>query len=117
MERNEMDNGSRVDWIIFYGDGSTFSSDDGKPCDAPPLNVQVLIQENANGKWVFYTKDNYYVWGWRSKNEWVAVDQAGREDYDFHHTGCKNVLFGRWIDDISYEKIYKKADEYWRTMA
>ena len=31
-------------WKIFYGDGATFSSDDGDIKDAPATNVQIIVQ-------------------------------------------------------------------------
>ena len=32
-------------WRIYYGDGSTFSSADGAPSDAPSTNVQAIALE------------------------------------------------------------------------
>ena len=34
-------------WTIYYGDGTPFSSEDGSPAAAPPLNVQVVAAVDA----------------------------------------------------------------------
>lgn len=108
-----------IKWLIFYDDGSTFSNLDGEPYDAPPVGVIVLLQVNANGRWVFYSQDTSKIlcWEWRAKNEWVSCDLVGAIDYLYHHRGLKAVLFGRWTSDENYEKIRLKADKVWRDLA
>ena len=104
----------RPDWIIFYDDDTTFSSDDGSPGEAPAVGVLVLIQENANGNWVLEAKRDYWCWGWRTTNEWVAVDVAGLQDYLFHYDNWRMVLYGRWASNEQYQKIMDKATKYWK---
>ena len=108
---------ARPDWIIFYDDDTTFSSDDGSPGEAPAVGVLVLIQENANGNWVLYEKRDYYCWNWRAKNEWVATDGKGMHDYLFHHDDWRMVLYGRWVSDRKYQDVLEKATEYWKSHA
>lgn len=103
-----------VKWIVFYGDGSTFSNLDGEPYQAPRANVQILIQLDADNKWVFYEKRDHYVWGWRAPNEWVDVDYTGLQDYRWNHLDIMAELHGRWISNDDFDKIRKTADTFWR---
>lgn len=105
---------SEISWIVFYDDRTTFSNKDGMPWQAPPVGVQVLLQIDANGKWVLYTQDKAYCWEWRSPNEWVPVDDVGISDYLFTHRGPKAILFGRWTSDANYESIWKTANTFWK---
>ena len=109
--------GKRPDWLLFYTDGTIFTSHDGMPYDAPPVGIIVMIQENANGNWVLYQRDLAYVWGWRSENEWVPVDLVGILDYIFHHRGIKSLVFGRWTSNKNFEKIWQEANKIWRELA
>jgi len=49
-------------WIIFYDDGSSFSSDDGGPGDAPREGVQIIAQadQGCGLRWV-HSRD-FYCW-------------------------------------------------------
>lgn len=107
----------RPKWMIFYDDGTVFTSDNGQPYNAPPSGALILIQEDADGKWVIYQKDAAYVWGWRSKDEWVPVDQIGIIDYLLNHRDVKAILFGRWTSNENFDEIWEKANIVWRQMA
>jgi hypothetical protein len=91
-----------LDWKIFYGDKSTFSSDDGDPFHAPTNNVQVV---NNNGK-LQSGKTAYY---WNFETGWNGCDTPGLWDYLLMYHGPKAVLFGRSIRDEDYWKVRKKA--------
>jgi hypothetical protein len=48
-------------WRIYYGDGTTFSSEDGEPVDAPGYGVQCIVQPEKNrGRSVMQGWDWYY---------------------------------------------------------
>jgi hypothetical protein len=101
-------------WKIFYGDGSTFSSEDGTPQRAPCLNVQVIIQEDEHLIWVSQTKADYYVWddiGGVLGPRWRGVDKFGLWEYLFLVPGYKIVKAGRTLLSIDYDKIWKAAVE------
>jgi len=89
-------------WEIYYGDKSTFSSEDGDPFHAPQNNVQVV---NNNGK-LYYGKDAYY---WRPDVGWNACDIPGLWDYLLMYRGPKAVLFGRSIRDEDFWETVKRA--------
>ena len=60
------------EWIIYYDDGSSFSSDDGGLMDAPRVGVEIVVQANAETGYDFLcTIGDYFVYdpdrgGWRT---------------------------------------------------
>lgn len=62
-----------IKWIIYYGDKTTWSSEDGSWQDAPALNVQVVavtdpypLDHPRNvGRLVFHASP-FYIWGQQS---------------------------------------------------
>ena len=65
-------------WRIYYGDGSTFSNQDGTPEDAPIANVQVIVQPHLMSGRYWQTMCDYYVY-W--SDHWVGTDIAGVLDF------------------------------------
>ena len=104
-------------WQVFYDDHSIFTSNDGKPWEAPAVGALVLMQVDSTGKNVLYAKNDFYLWEWRSKNEWVASDIVGFWDYLYHHQGPKAVLFGRWTSNENFEQVWQNANHIWREIA
>jgi hypothetical protein len=95
-----------VKWLIFYGDGSTFSSNDGSPACAPARDVQVIVQVDKRvGIWLQSTGD-YYIFD----GKWRSVDIFGLFDY-LIEPGYKVVKFGRTISNDEYQVILRRAQE------
>lgn len=51
-----------MNWRIYYDDGSTFSSEDGLPEEAPLDGIQGIAQEKDNGVKEFHEGFEYYYW-------------------------------------------------------
>lgn len=105
-------------WTIWYGDGTTYTEEDGTVFEAPGLNVQVVEQSDPTvGRWTQLAQD-YYVWNGEA---WVGCDVFGLWDY-LQQTGPRKVLFGRTIGNRAYEEIWRAAESdtrlpprsYWR---
>lgn len=63
-----------MDWKIYYGDNTTFSSIQGSPKNAPVWNVQTIVQPHIeSGRFVLPPYD-YYIW---NGNRWWGVDASG----------------------------------------
>lgn len=92
-------------WCIFYGDGSTYSNEDGSIWDAPARDVQVIVQHHENVNWYSQTGGDYYIW---RGNTWLGVDIFGLFDY-LIDPGYKKVLFGRTISSVEFQSIFNKA--------
>lgn len=88
-------------FVIFYGDGTTFSGDMDK---AETVNVQAIAQDGPMG-WHVASHTDFYV---LRDEGFVGVDEAGYWDY-MMHPGKKFVLFGRTIHTPVFQDIFQKA--------
>lgn len=92
-------------WRIYYGDGSTFSSDDGVPSEAPSCNVQAIAQvaDPAIGRRTCSRYDFYWFDG-----EWHGSDLFGLFDYLMRYSPSI-VKFGRVLPRLEFEAILNRA--------
>lgn len=94
-------------WKVYYGDGSTFSSEDGTPEECPTRGVQVVAQEDEDHGKILLTSDDYYWWD-GERESWFCGDRFGLYDY-LCRPGWKKVLFGRTLTDEEYEEVHSRA--------
>jgi len=100
----------RKKWKIYYGDGSTYFSEEGPPEKAPKINVQVIIFEDKAHGWANISGQDYYVWEDRGQGYmWWGCDRTGLDYYLFHSPGKKVALMGRFIEDDHFDEILKRA--------
>jgi hypothetical protein len=94
-------------WRVYYGDGSTWSDEDGDPSQAPALNVQaVAVADPTVGRFIYSQRDFY----WYDDNQWYGADHFGLWDY-LSRPGWKRVLFGRSLPRAEFEAVMKRAIE------
>jgi hypothetical protein len=94
-----------MDWKIFYEDGSTFSSEDGSPTDAPALGIQVIVQNDPDSGRYNQSGSDYYVY---RDGRWWGVDIFGLFDFLIHHSPVK---FGRTTDNETYLSLFHRAED------
>ncbi len=95
-----------MDWIVYYEDGSSFTSEDGKPEDAPRRGVLIVaVGDKEVGKQLHHRAD-FYMW---KKGEWVPADKWGFMDYMLEPGSYKVVLWGRMTTRTIMHEVYKKA--------
>jgi hypothetical protein len=95
-----------ITWIIYYGDGFSFTSDDGPPEAAPRINVQVVVNHSVKrGKLPWHSVD-YYCW---QEPEWVPHAFDGLLDYLAAPGKEKIVLRSYAIPAKAFMSIYEKA--------
>ena len=101
-----------MNWKIYYGDGSTFSSQDGSPWIVPARDVQVIVMIDKDHGWRTQAGSDYYVWDGRDGETrwWGLKDDFALYDY-LIDPGYKRVLFGRTITSDQFSKIFKQATE------
>lgn len=86
---------------VYYGDSSTYDSEDG---DSPPArDVQVIVQDDPSVGVALVTGCDYYV---RDGGRWKPVDIFGLYDY-LLDSGL--VLFGRMISSEEYREVMRQA--------
>ena len=92
---------------IYYGDGSTFSSADGSPFDAPRLGVQSIVGvHRANGRYVVADETAY--WWNAEEDRWRGGDRHGEWIYMLR-LGPRVVLYGEQVDDDIYNSCVVAA--------
>lgn len=100
-------------WRIFYDGGESFSSDDGKPWEASPSGVLIIVQE-GDREWAWEQGLGFFVW---KDNKWFTVDRDGADDYlycqIFNHP--KVCLRGRMVSHEYWEETVLKVREWLKT--
>lgn len=92
-------------WRLYYGDGSTFSNEDGLPEEAPCTNVMcIAYYDQDNRRRLAHTADYYGF----DEGRWYAFDIFGLWDY-LARPGLKTVKFGRMVSDVNYRTVMAKA--------
>ena len=100
-------------WRIYYGDGSTFDSNDGSVYDAPGIDVQAVAYhtpdpQHSTGRIPIFRFDFY--WWVPETEEWYGGELFGLFDY-LVRPGPKKVIFGRTIDTATHQAIVNLACE------
>lgn len=98
-------------WIIFYTDGTTFTSVDGEPWDAPRRSVQSIASYKPLNDWYNVNLTDYYYYekengGWNEARDLFTVfDHLLRAKYP-----C--VMFGRMLSDENWIQSHKLIKQY-----
>lgn len=95
----------RPAWQIYYGDGSTYSSLDGAPEDAPGGNVQVIAFYDAdNRRKLAHDKRWYYY----EAGYWFAADDLDFTQYALR-PGKKIFKLGQTVNDLQFRSVMLRA--------
>jgi hypothetical protein len=92
-------------WIITYGDGATFSDEDGAPDAAPGLDVQIIAQADPDVGRRLLRQFDYYLWD-ADAGEWLGVDLFGLID---QLVARGVVKAGRTLPNAAYQALYLRA--------
>lgn len=92
-------------WRLYYDDGSTFSSEDGGPQDAPARGVIAILQPDPDVGHHVVTGFDYY---WIRDGVWFGGDLFGLFDH-LITPGWKAVKFGRTTSNAEYRAIVARA--------
>jgi hypothetical protein len=94
-----------IRWRLYYGDGTTFSDEDGTPAFAPTTNVMCCAwYDDDNRRRLAHAADYY----WYEDGRWYGSDLFGLWDY-LARPGFKIVKFGRMIGDLQFRDVMSKA--------
>jgi len=94
-------------WIIYYGDGSKFTWEDGTHFDAPRVNVQLIAVEDDDAGWILQSDAEYYYYD-SDIDIWYIADSFAMYDLLIR---CKHplVFFGRYIHRPDFQEILKRC--------
>lgn len=99
-----------IRWRLYYGDGTTFSNQDGTPDEAPGCNVMCAASYDGDNRRKMAGSADYYVFeaDMSPDGRWLGVDLFGLWDY-LARPGWKAVKFGRMIGDEQYRRVMAHA--------
>lgn len=99
-----------LEWRIYYGDRTTYSSEDGSPFDAPPDNVQAIVFVDPTVGRGIVAKRSIYYWV-PEEGQWSGLmDQLGYGLFDYlRQPGARKVIFGRTISNAAYDAVIRQA--------
>lgn len=80
-------------WRIYYADGSTFSSKDGKWAEAPPFGVQCIVYYHVPPYKTLDTGGVKGIYYWKGKGP------------------TKGIKMGLWMDDKGFYRIMDMAEK------
>jgi hypothetical protein len=78
-ETNGTDFEAAPDWLIWYGDGSSFSSHDGSAWQTPREDVQVVFVKDVGCGVMRWHGFDWYCW--EPPGEWVPHDTRAMHRY------------------------------------
>lgn len=95
-------------WVIWYDDWSSFSSEDGEPWEAPREGVICIAVANIGcGRYVLGEMD-WYCWHFED-NQWIPHNRSGMQQYLRKPGKEKVVIEGYWVPKERYGKIRSHA--------
>lgn len=107
-----------TDWVVYYSDGTTFSSEQGTPDKAPRDYVQVIMQDNPRLKMrdvIDGAGTDYQFYCWHPEGDcWIIHDTNGLEQF-LASNPSGIYLRGYYIPDDAFWKIHSAAiDSNWK---
>ena len=90
-------------WKVYYGDGSTFSSDQGSPLSAPTHNVQIILEATEKEGVIRLSGKDYY-WFDQDLDQWCAGDFMGMVDYAMR---CSTVKQARSMTTADFDALFQ----------
>lgn len=93
-------------WVIYYSDGSTFSSKDGGWEQAPQdgvIAIKQFMDETTHSHEFHVDKDFYTV----EDGQIYSFNELDLKDYV--RRVAKNIKMGKWISNAQYKAVLEKA--------
>jgi hypothetical protein len=103
-----------IRWVVYYADGSTFSSADGGPADAPRDYVQVIMQDEPfrdQRDIISGAGTTYQFFCWHG-DKWIIHDDSGLQQYNALFGDKAIVLRGFYISDEDFWEIHGRAVDH-----
>ncbi len=96
-----------VDWKIFYDNGDTLDSSQGRPMDAPKRGIVCIVQNDSLvGREIKHGSDWYY---WvANESQWWGSDRDGLLDWAMNNLPIKQ---GRNVTRKRFSEVMDMADK------
>jgi hypothetical protein len=100
-------------WIVFYTDGSTFSSADGTPWDAPRIGVQCVASCKDEQERDWYTiqqVEGYYYE--KDRGGWLEFENERTFWLHFFRATHPCAVFGEMVTDSKWRSLFERITDY-----
>lgn len=88
---------AKFKWRLYYEDGTTFSSTEGKPQDSPPWGVVGVSQPGKEYESLLIGTGDFYIYR-KDLKAWHELGDTGLMDHlAFHAHLIDCVRPGRWM--------------------
>jgi len=94
-----------MNWMILYGDGSTFSDEQGSWTDAPGRDVQFIIFLDDKTGWTLRHGGDFFRMG--ENGQPVNMDIFGMVDHVTHELGI--IKQGKMLETERWDALYRRA--------
>jgi len=99
-----------MNWRIYYDNGSTFDSSEGRPEDAPGHGVLCIVQPSSAFGRVVTSGWDFYYFRHTSETPWWGGDLIGLIDQLCRHPDITHaVKMGGMADTPDYQRIRQAA--------
>lgn len=98
-----------TEWRVYYDDGSTFSSEDGGPHEAPALGFICAVGYDEAGRRYIMHGWDHYCWDLASR-QWWGMDLAGLFDRLIRNK-VHAYKMGRTVTKDDFTAIMRRANE------
>lgn len=95
-------------WRIYYDDGSSFSSDEGEPHEAPVHGFLCAVCYSDLGKRYIISGKDHYCFD-RGEGCWWGFDLQGILDRLRHRKEVYAYIEGRSVSAATWAEIMKRA--------
>lgn len=100
----------KVNWRLYYRDGSTFDSTQGEPKDAPAFGVICIPQPDPIvGRMIMHGWDWYYYVP--ESGQWWGSDLQGVLDRMLHRLPVVALAQGATVSNTDFREIFERADK------
>jgi hypothetical protein len=96
-----------VDWRIYYGDGSTYSDEDGPVEDAPAQGVQAVVTRSASDPRQVISVHGWDYYWQTHEGEFYGGELFGL--YDALLRRCHPIFFGRTIPTADWQAVVARS--------
>lgn len=93
-----------IGWKLWYENGKTFSSIDGKFCDAPQDGIMAAVTYYSDGTRIKHYSDYYLM----KDGELFGISEKHIERH--LRDLLPNLKYGRWTKTEIFERIQKEVD-------
>lgn len=100
-------------WIIFYTDGSVFTSADGSPWEAPRANVQRIANSKTGHEKDWYNVQSYdFFYYEQDRGGWNEARDIATVTLHLLRASKPLVVFGAMLSDKNWQQAHRRMNEY-----